>query len=114
MTDDFVDDLPNSIYMTLRTTLSPMRIVKLFTSQGWSWRHCAWDEYEITFDNIAELVVASQDLILISGGVATDSNAIEQIEKILDGGGVDFDFELYDRNNTTIRSRPNPTQSRNA
>lgn len=108
------DTFTHSVYMTLRTTRSAMKIVKLFKARGWSWRNCAWDEYEITAENIAELVIASKNPILISGGVAPYPDAITHIEAILETAGIDFEYDLYDENDQLIRSWPDTSpQNRN-
>ena len=107
MTLDNVDNLTCDLHMTLGAGNSATRILKLFTSQGWTWRNCSWDEYEINAQNIAELIITSSDPILISGGVARNPNAIELIETILDNGKIDFEFDLFDEAGKLIRSRPN-------
>ena len=105
MTEDFVDNLPLSIYMTVESSVSPLRIVKLFTKSGWSWRSCSWDEYEVEAENVGELIITSSKPILISGGVATDQSAIEIIEAILDNGAIKYEFDLFNKDDTIIRSR---------
>lgn len=102
------DILPHSVYMTLRTRKSASQVVRLFTSHGWSWRNCAWDEYEIASEGIAELVITSTNPILVSGGVARTPNAMSQIEAILDNSNVDFEFDLFDEHDQIVRSRHAP------
>lgn len=109
MPADSADELPCSVYMTLRTRWSAMKVVKLFTAEGWSWRNSAWDEYEVTASNVAELEIFSKNPVLISGGVASDPAAMATIERILENGGIDFDFDLFDENDKLVRSRPNPS-----
>ena len=104
MTPQVEDDLPHDIYMSLTTGYSRYDVVKLFTSRGWASRQCAWTEYEITSD-FAELVIASENPILLSGSVSRDSNAVPSIAKILNDARIEFEFEVYDENHRMIASR---------
>ena len=107
MSEDFLDNLALSLDMTVESSVSPMRIVKLFTKSGWSWRNCSRDEYEVESKNVGELIITSSKPILISGGVAADRNAIEIIETILDNGAIKYEFDLFNKDDTIVRSRNN-------
>lgn len=97
--------LPYDIYMTLDTKLSSSKINSLFVKAGWSSSMCSWTEHEITSDG-SELIIASESPVLISGGVARDSESVDQILSVLDAAGVTYSFEVYDENDSILRSKP--------
>ncbi len=99
------DPLPYDIYMTLDTKLSSSKINSLFTKAGWSSRMCSWTEHEVT-SKFAELVIASEAPVLISGGVDRDPQSVDKILSILETAGISYDFDVYDENDCLLRSRP--------
>ncbi len=99
------DHLPFDLYITLETQLSRARVNALFTKQGWDSRMCSWTEYEIQID-YAELVIASESPMLVSGGVDRDPASIDKIIAILDAAEITYEFEVYDEHNVMIRSKP--------
>ena len=70
--------LPHDIYITLDTQCSRSGINALFTKCGWASRMCSWTEYEITSD-FAELVIASESPLLMSGGIDRDPSSVDKI-----------------------------------
>ena len=100
-----IDERLHDLYLTLDTRLSGNRINALFSESGWSSRMCAWTEYEITSE-FAELVIASESPVLISGGINRDPDSLDRILSILDHAGVAYRFEIYDENDCLIRSHP--------
>lgn len=96
--------LPHDIYITLNTQLSQSRLNSLFTNNGWDSRMCSWNEYEITSD-YAELIIASESPVLISGGISRNPDSIDKIIAILDDAGIAYDFDVYDEHNNLLRSK---------
>lgn len=97
--------LPHDIYMTLDTRLPSSKINALFSRAGWSSRMCSWTEHEITSD-FAELVIASEAPVLISGGIDRAPESVDKIHSILDAANVNYSFDVYDENDCLLRSKP--------
>ena len=66
---------------------------------------CSWTEFEVTTD-YAELVIASESPMLISGGIDRDPESIDKIIAILDDAGIAYEFDAYDEHDVLLRSKP--------
>ena len=99
------EHLPHDIFMTLDTKLSRFKVNALFTKHGWASRMCSWTEHEITSD-YAELVIASESPMLISGGIDRDPRSIDKIVSILDDACIAYEFDVYDEHDSLLRSEP--------
>lgn len=105
MSNPMDERLAHDIYLTLDTNLSCSKITGLFASAGWSSRMCSWTEHEITSD-FAELIIASERPILISGGIDRVPESVDKILSILDAASLNYSYEVYDENDSLLRSRP--------
>lgn len=97
--------LPHDIHMTVETRLSCSKINALFSKSGWLSRMCSWTEHEITSD-FAELVIASEGPVLISGRIDRAPESVDRILSILDAANVNYSFDVYDENGCPLRSKP--------
>ncbi|MCA9131304.1 MAG: hypothetical protein KDB22_29670 [Planctomycetales bacterium] len=63
---------------------------------------CSWTEHEITSD-YAELAIASQSPLLISGSVGRAPASVDKLLSALDAAGVNYKCQLFDENGCVIR-----------
>ncbi|MCA9037566.1 MAG: hypothetical protein KDA91_20670 [Planctomycetaceae bacterium] len=90
--------------MTLSTESLASKVNQLFLNHGWSSRMCSWTEYEVRSD-FAELVIASERPVLISGGVDRQLESVNRIVEILQSSGLQCSFDVYDEHQNCVRSQ---------
>jgi hypothetical protein len=92
-------DVPDesNLFGSLDTTLPKERIARLFEPFGWKVRRCAWTDWEVTYD-FADLVIESENPILIHGPVADPLTNLPRVIEPLASAGVTYSLECYDTN----------------
>jgi len=96
---DFPDE-PN-LFGSLETPLTWEWVAKLFAPFGWVVRKCSWTDYEVYCD-FAELVIESENPILIHGPVTDLFANLPRIIKPLSHAGVSYSLECYDENRELV------------
>jgi hypothetical protein len=91
----------SNLFGSLQTALSRERVAGLFASFGWEARKCSWTDYEVVCD-FAELVIESENPILIHGPVADLLANLPRIIEPLARAGVAYSLECYDENRGLI------------
>ncbi len=95
MIDPLDDCLPHHIYMSLWTDEELAGIAGIFASSGWSSRTCSWTDYEVELENKAELVIESENPILVHGPIDSATETVPLIREVLDDAGITYTFEAY-------------------
>ena len=104
MSETLDDHLPHHIYMSLWTDLTRAEIAAVFSASGWSTRKCSWTDYEVEWEDRAELVIESEKPVLVHGPLANASEMVPAIRKILDGVHIPYSFEAYDERDEIVTS----------
>jgi hypothetical protein len=84
----------SNFFGSLHTSLSRQEVAELYRPHGWSIRQCSWTDYEIRCE-FAELVIDSDDPILIHGLVVAIATNVEKLLEPLRCANVPHVVELY-------------------
>jgi hypothetical protein len=99
-----VEYLPHYIYMSLWTEMTRAEIASLFSASCWSSRKCSWTDYEVRSEDNAELVIESENPMLVHGPIDSASEMVPVIRKILDDAGISYSFEAYNERDEIVAS----------
>jgi len=98
-----VGEIPNSsnFHSSLYTLLSREQVAELYHRHGWQIRKCSWTDYEARCP-FAEVVIESEDPILMHGSVADITANLAKILAPLGVAEIRCSWECYDENGELI------------
>lgn len=96
-------ELSHRLYGMLTTSRSRQEVAGLFAERGWSTRKCSWDDYEVEC-LVAELVVESENPMLLHGPVADAVTVGAEVAAVLQAASIACSVEGYDETGKMIAS----------
>jgi hypothetical protein len=90
-----------NLHGILHTQLNRNAVVAFFAASGWSTRECGFAEHEIRAP-FAELVLESEDPVLLHGTVADILVNAPRIAEILQRAEISFSLECYDADGALV------------
>ena len=98
--DQFPDE--SNLFGCVTHPEGPKSVANLFAQHGWHVRKCSWTDYEVRCE-FADLVIESQNPVLIHGPVADLLTNLPRIVEPLATAGVPYSIEGYNAKRELIR-----------